>query len=135
MTADNVSSSIEPVYEYVTSRPVNTPDGVAIMTVEDYGAAVLKIAGKRTAEVTAREHVDVLVAAQEFVDSAVSKTCNVTGDMPWDDFKRIYVDAWERGAKGCTTFNKDGKRAGLLSSGEESAVCEIDPSTGRRECA
>lgn len=135
MTADNVSSSIEPVYEYVTSRPVNTPDGVAIMTVEDYGAGVLGIAGKRTAEVTAREHVDVLVAAQEFVDSAVSKTCNVTGEMPWDDFKRIYVDAWERGAKGCTTFNKDGKRAGLLSSGEESAVCEIDPSTGRRECA
>ena len=96
------------------------------------------------------------------VDSAVSKTVNCDGTMPWGDFKGIYLEAYRRGAKGCTTFNKDGKRAGLfketheasdlpfpdMGAGElssqqqqdesiyaaESMSCEFDPATGRRSC-
>jgi ribonucleoside-diphosphate reductase alpha chain len=67
-----------------------------------------------------QEHVDVLISAAERVDSAVSKTCNVPPNTPWEDFKNVYVQAWERGAKGCTTFNVGGKRMGILKAGSQS---------------
>jgi ribonucleoside-diphosphate reductase alpha chain len=140
MCADNVSSSIEPVFSYSTTRPINTPDGPVLATVEDYGAAFLGVRGKISADVTAAEHVAVLVAAQRHVDSAVSKTCNVDGSMSYDEFKGIYLSAYEGGAKGCTTFRQDGKRMALLTPTKaeptvlDGAACEVDPATGRRNC-
>lgn len=137
MCADNVSSSIEPVFAYSTSRPVNTPTGPVTEVLEDYGASVLESRGKLAADVTAKEHVDVLITAQRYVDSAVSKTVNMDGrTMPWADFKDIYKRAWESGAKGCTTFNASGLRGALLSSADknEASACVIDEA-GRRECA
>ena len=145
MCADNVSSSIEPVFAYSTTRPINTPDGPVVATIEDYGAGFLGVRGKLAADVTAAEHVAVLVAAQLHVDSAVSKTCNVPETMPWEDFKAIYVAAWDGGAKGCTTFNAGGKRMALLTPTKSKAdvaepialdgqTCEVDPATGRRNC-
>lgn len=137
MCADNVSSSIEPVFAYSTSRPVNTPTGPVTETLDDYGASVLGSRGKLAADVTAEDHVDVLITAQKYVDSAVSKTVNMDGrTMPWADFKDIYKRAWESGAKGCTTFNASGLRGALLSSADknEASACIIDE-TGRRECA
>lgn len=144
LCADNVSSGIEPVFDYVTQRPVNTPGGVELVEVEDYGLANFGVKGKRASEVTAQEHVAVLASAQKWVDSSVSKTCNMDGSMPWEDFKALYMTAWESGAKGCTTFNIDGKRMALLtgkSAPKEDdgpmveTSCQIDPDTGRRECA
>lgn len=144
LCADNVSSGIEPVFDYVTERPVNTPGGVEMVTVEDYGLATFGVKGKRASEVTAQEHVAVLASAQKWTDSSVSKTCNMDGSMSWEDFKDLYMTAWESGAKGCTTFNIDGKRMALLtgkSAPKEDdgpaieTSCQIDPATGRRECA
>ena len=43
-------------------------------------------------------------AAQKWVDSSISKTANVPTDFPYADFKDIYLYAWRRGLKGCTTF-------------------------------
>ena len=51
-----------------------------------------------------REHVDVQVAAQKWVDSSISKTAIVPTDFPYEDFKDIYLYAYEKGLKGCTTF-------------------------------
>ena len=145
MCADNVSSSIEPVFAYSTTRPINTPDGPVVATIEDYGAGFLGVRGKLSSDVTASEHVAVLVAAQLHVDSAVSKTCNVPETMPWEEFKAIYVSAHDGGAKGCTTFNAGGKRMALLTPTKseakveepvalDGATCEVDPATGRRNC-
>jgi ribonucleoside-diphosphate reductase alpha chain len=55
-------------------------------------------------EVTPHQHVDVQAAAQRWVDSSISKTANVPTDYPYEDFKDIYLYAYERGLKGCTTF-------------------------------
>ncbi len=55
-------------------------------------------------EVTPRQHVDVQAAAQKWVDSSISKTANVPTDFPFDDFKDIYLYAYGKGLKGCTTF-------------------------------
>lgn len=152
LCADNVSSGLEPVFDYVTQRPVNTPNGQELIEIEDYGVANFGVRGRRAADVTAQEHVAVLCAAQEWVDSSVSKTCNMDGSMPWEDFKALYMDAWKGGAKGCTTFNSDGKRMALLTGktakpkevepeapkisyeAEQGGACMIDPATGRREC-
>lgn len=137
LTADNVSSGIEPVYAVEVQRTVNTLDGPQEFRIEDYGAMTFDVREPRTAaQVTAREHVDVLAAVTPFIDSAVSKTCNVSPDMPWADFKELYMDAWRRGCKGCTTFNPGGKRFGILRapSPKEGAACGLDPTTGKGTC-
>jgi ribonucleoside-diphosphate reductase alpha chain len=58
-----------------------------------------------TAEtITPTEHVGIQGAAQKWIDSSISKTANVPTDYPYEDFKDIYLFAWEQGLKGCTTF-------------------------------
>ncbi|HME37815.1 MAG TPA: adenosylcobalamin-dependent ribonucleoside-diphosphate reductase [Steroidobacteraceae bacterium] len=51
-----------------------------------------------------KEHVDIQAAAQLWVDSSISKTANVPTDYKYEDFKNIYMYAFEQGLKGCTTF-------------------------------
>jgi ribonucleoside-diphosphate reductase alpha chain len=141
LCADNVSGGLEPVFSYELQRQVNSPDGPIIATVEDYGSAFLGTKGKLAAKVTADEHIAVLAMAQRHVDSAVSKTVNMTSAMPWQDFKDVYRRAWELGCKGCATFNADGKRGALLvaqdddaSAGAAAACYAADPVTGQRDC-
>jgi len=55
-------------------------------------------------EVTPKQHVDVQAAAQKWIDSSISKTANVPTDYPYEEFKDIYLYAYEQGLKGCTTF-------------------------------
>jgi ribonucleoside-diphosphate reductase alpha chain len=55
-------------------------------------------------DISPKQHVDVQAAAQKWVDSSISKTANVPTDFPFEDFKDIYMYAYERGLKGCTTF-------------------------------
>jgi ribonucleoside-diphosphate reductase alpha chain len=50
------------------------------------------------------QHVDIQAAAQKWIDSSISKTANVPTDYPFEDFKNIYLYAYEQGLKGCTTF-------------------------------
>ncbi len=51
-----------------------------------------------------KEHVDIQAAAQMWVDSSISKTANVPTNYKYEDFKDIYLYAYEQGLKGCTTF-------------------------------
>lgn len=55
-------------------------------------------------DITPKEHVDIQAAAQMWIDSSISKTANVPTDFPYEDFKDIYMYAYEQGLKGCTTF-------------------------------
>ncbi|MEL7024236.1 MAG: adenosylcobalamin-dependent ribonucleoside-diphosphate reductase [Pseudomonadota bacterium] len=55
-------------------------------------------------DVTPQQHVDIQAAAQKWVDSSISKTANVPTDYPYEDFKDIYLYAYDKGLKGCTTF-------------------------------
>ena len=54
--------------------------------------------------ITPKAHVDIQAAAQKWIDSSISKTANVPTDFAYDDFKDIYLYAYEQGLKGCTTF-------------------------------
>jgi len=51
-----------------------------------------------------KQHVDIQAAAQRWIDSSISKTANVPTDYNYDDFKDIYLYAYDEGLKGCTTF-------------------------------
>ncbi len=55
-------------------------------------------------DITPKQHVDVQAAAQKWIDSSISKTANVPTDYPYEEFKDIYLYAYEQGLKGCTTF-------------------------------
>jgi len=55
-------------------------------------------------DITPKAHVDIQAAAQAWIDSSISKTANVPTDYPYEDFKDIYLYAYEQGLKGCTTF-------------------------------
>lgn len=139
LCADNVSSGIEPVFSYTQRRVVKTSDGEEIHELEDYGARVFGVRGRRAEQVTPREHLAVLSTAQRFVDSSVSKTINLPKDIEWDDFKDVYMEAWRSGCKGCTTY-RPGKRGAVLTNVDdentphEGASCEIDQVTGRMNC-
>jgi ribonucleoside-diphosphate reductase alpha chain len=160
LSADNVSSGVEPVFAYSFDRTVQDFDGARIETIHDYGVKFLGVKGKRSQDVTVDEHLAVLAVAQKWVDSAVSKTCNVPGDTSWEDFKNIYVRAWKAGCKGITTFRTDGKRGGIIVSTDDDEApisesdldkmaagsdevdiaamigesCTIDPRTGKKDC-
>ncbi len=55
-------------------------------------------------DIEPKQHVDIQAAAQKWVDSSISKTANVPTEYPYEDFKDIYLYAYEQGLKGCTTF-------------------------------
>ncbi len=54
--------------------------------------------------INAKAHVDIQAAAQKWIDSSISKTINVPTDYDFEDFKSIYLYAYDKGLKGCTTF-------------------------------
>lgn len=140
--ADNVSSGIEPVFAYGYERKINTPSGQITENFTDYAYREYGVKGRMASQLSAQEHLDILLICQEYVDSAVSKTCNVPPDMPWEDFKDLYLKAWEGGAKGLSTFNVGGKRMGILTSSTveekkeegEALACYFDPATGTKTC-
>jgi ribonucleoside-diphosphate reductase alpha chain len=137
LTADNVSGGIEPVFSLAYDRTIQTFDGPIIEEVLDYGYRNFGVRGKIANDCTADDHLRVLALAQSLVDSACSKTINVSPTMPWREFKNIYITAWKLGCKGCTTFNSGGKRFGILHAKDvdEPKACYIDPETGHKECS
>ena len=145
LCADNVSSGIEPPYSLTAKRLVHMNDGQREVEVNDYAYERYGVAGKTAYEVTAEEHVDVLCAAQKYIDHAVSKTCNVYGQIAgqgsgvtYDEFEQLYLRAYKNGAKGCCTFNVNGTKIGIFTTEqqqeENNGACRIDATTGIRTC-
>lgn len=153
LSADNVSSGIEPVFSHFYNRTIQTFEGPIVERVEDYGYRVFGVKGKTANELSVFDHVKVLNVASQYVDSACSKTCNVGDEVSWEDFKQVYMKAFLGGASGCTTFRASGKRYGILTAASsedvaeepiveaddfvneaEGGACYYDPSTGLRTC-
>ena len=137
LSADNISSGIEPVFSHYYDRTIQTFDGQKIERVEDY-AYTQGVLGKTSSECTAQEHLLVLTTVQKYVDSSCSKTINIDPKTGWEDFKAIYMTAYEKGAKGCTTYNPEGKRFGILNEAKEedegAKACYTDTTTGIKSC-
>ena len=139
LSADNVSSGCEPVFNTKFTRTIQTELGQIEEEVTDYGYRELGVDPVTADQLTTEEHLNVLIAVTKWVDSAVSKTINVGDDVEWDEFKEIYIKAWRGGCRGVTTFRASGKRYGILNVVEEDEdtggeACYIDPNTGKRTC-
>ena len=153
LSADNVSSGIEPVFSHFYDRTIQTFDGPRVERIEDYGYRDFGVKGKTADELSVFDHVAVLNLASHYVDSACSKTCNVGDDVTWEEFKAVYMAAYDGGSSGCTTFRASGKRYGILNAAtseevveepvedpdstvdeKEGGACYFDPASGLRSC-
>lgn len=137
LTADNVSSSLEPVFAHEYDRTVIMPEGPEVTTVQDYAVRSWDVRGKTANDLTPDEHLAVLSTCSPYFDQSISKTINVPTDISWDNFKGVYMKAWSTGCKGVTTFRIGGKRFAIMNEKKEETAssCEIDSSTGRMECS
>jgi ribonucleoside-diphosphate reductase alpha chain len=76
----------------------------------------------------------MVAAVAPFIDSAISKTVNVSADYPYDEFKTLYVEAWKDGLKGITTYRPNATLGSVLSVSEpETALNEDNPLTKKFE--
>lgn len=153
LSADNVSSGIEPVFSYGYDRTIQTFNGPKIERVDDYGFRVFGVKGATADTISVDDHVRILNLVSYYVDSACSKTCNVGSDVTWQQFKDVYMTAYKGSASGCTTFRAAGKRYGILNANAsediaeepivkpddfvnetDGSACYFDPSTGKKTC-
>ena len=123
--ANNASNGIEPSFAHHYTRNVIVPGKKTKENVDVYSFELLAYRelvnelampystdeATRLPEyfitaddITPSQHVEVQAAAQRWIDSSISKTANVPTDFPFEDFKDIYMDAYDKGLKGCTTF-------------------------------
>ena len=93
-------------------------------TVRDYSVRYLNELGEwdPTADYAATtlnlgidDHVKTMKIFARYVDSALSKTCNLPQEFSYSDFKNVYIDAYKAGVKGFTTY-RAGTMASVLSS-------------------
>ena len=123
--ANNASNGIEPSFAHLYSRNViregkKSKEKVDVLSFEllayrelvnadaapysDDPNKALPPAFVAADDIRPRDHVAVQAAAQKWIDSSISKTANVPTEFPFDEFKDIYMTAYEQGLKGCTTF-------------------------------
>ncbi|MGY1488946.1 adenosylcobalamin-dependent ribonucleoside-diphosphate reductase [Methylobacillus pratensis] len=88
-------------YELLAYRELVNPDA---MPFSERAEEQLPAYFLDSSTIAAKAHVDIQAAAQKWIDSSISKTINVPTDYDFNDFKDIYLYAYEKGLKGCTTF-------------------------------
>jgi ribonucleoside-diphosphate reductase alpha chain len=124
--AGNVSSGIEPVFALGYTRKVLQPDGSRREEqVSDYAVRVFRETfGDDSAlpdyfvtsqTLSPSDHLAVQAAAQPFIDSAISKTINVPAAISFEDFEHVYIEAYQSGCKGCTTYRPNDVTGSVLA--------------------
>ncbi|WP_339106651.1 adenosylcobalamin-dependent ribonucleoside-diphosphate reductase [Roseovarius rhodophyticola] len=126
--AGNVSSGIEPVFAYAYTRKVLQKDGsrteeevvdyAVQMWREKFGEADLPEYFVNAQTLEPEAHVKMQAAAQKWIDSSISKTINVPADIGFEAFKDVYMQAWDLGCKGCTTYRPNDVTGSVLSVSE-----------------
>jgi ribonucleoside-diphosphate reductase alpha chain len=126
LLAGNVSSGVEPVFDFRYERRVLERDGsTRTETVEDYAhalyrqtfgpAAPLTQAFVTAEELSPRAHLEMQAALQAHVDSSISKTINCPADISFEAFKDVYLEAYDLGLKGCTTYRPNAVTGSVLT--------------------
>ncbi|MGB3720064.1 MAG: adenosylcobalamin-dependent ribonucleoside-diphosphate reductase [Hyphomicrobiaceae bacterium] len=127
LLAGNVSSGVEPVFDFRYKRRVLERDGThREIMVEDYAYALFRArfgedvplpdSFVTTAELPPSAHLEMQAALQRHVDSSISKTINCPPSISFEEFQNVYLDAYDLGLKGCTTFRPNPVTGAVLSS-------------------
>jgi len=125
--AENVSSGIEPVFAFTYGRKLLLPDGTRRKEpVADYAwrkfrglfgeGAPLPDYFVNAQTLAPEDHLAVQAEAQKHIDSSISKTINVPAGISFDAFKTVYMQAYEMGCKGCTTYRPNDIRGAVLEA-------------------
>ncbi len=113
--ANNISSGIEPVFNFLYTRKVLEIDGrYKEYAMKDYAFQIWQEMHENKAplpkpfthasKLDPVEHLKMQEALQPYVDNAISKTINVPEDFPFNDFRNLYSMAYDSNLKGCTTY-------------------------------
>ncbi len=129
----NCSSGIEPIFARSFRRTVRT--GVADETrteeVYDYAWKLWLDSGRSadgeealrrfvtTADIDPYRSIDMQAVFQKYVDHSISKTLNLAPGTPFEEYKNLFMYAYEKGLKGFTTFNPEGSMKGILEYSEK----------------
>ncbi|MCE8520337.1 adenosylcobalamin-dependent ribonucleoside-diphosphate reductase [Ruegeria pomeroyi] len=126
--AGNVSSGIEPVFAYAYTRKVLQKDGsrteeevvdyAVQMWRDKFGDTPLPDYFVNAQTLAPADHVRMQAAAQKWIDSSISKTINCPEDISFDEFKDVYMQAWDLGCKGCTTYRPNDVTGSVLTVSE-----------------
>ncbi len=134
--AGNVSSGIEPVFAHAYTRKVLQKDGsrteeevvdyAVQMWRERMGDAALPDHFVSAQTLAPMDHVRMQAAAQKWVDSSISKTINCPEDIGFEAFKDVYMEAYESGCKGCTTYRPNAVTGSVLSVSEAADAAPVE---------
>ncbi len=137
--ADNVSSGLEPVFSFTYTRHVLQPDGSRKEEeVSDYAYRMFKKIRGEDATLTdafvdaqslsPKDHLVMQAAVQKYIDSSISKTINCPEEIDFEAFKDIYMEAFDLGLKGCTTYRPNDVTGAVLEiKGKEKAKPKSEP--------
>lgn len=126
--ADNASNGIEPPFSWFYSRKkrVAGSNERVEYTVEDHAYRLYKSLGGdlermpeawiTALEIPALDHMRMLAEIQPFIDTSISKTCNIPEDYPFEDFESLYFQAWKAGLKGLATYRPNSITGAVLSA-------------------
>lgn len=119
LVSNNVSNGIEPPFQFCYQRNIIVAGQKSKVQQEvlDYGFLLyrnlidpdvtpetLPDSFVSTNDLTPEDHIAVQAAAQRYIDTSISKTINISPDYPFEDFKDVYIKAYQEGLKGVTTF-------------------------------
>jgi ribonucleoside-diphosphate reductase alpha chain len=127
LLAGNVSSGVEPVFDFKYTRRILGKDGEQTeQQVEDYAHRLyrhmfgdekkLTDSFVTVQDLTPEDHLTMQAALQTHVDSAISKTVNCPEDMSFEEFRPLYESAYELGLKGCTAYRPNPVTGEVLTS-------------------
>ncbi|WP_018079158.1 adenosylcobalamin-dependent ribonucleoside-diphosphate reductase [Thiobacillus denitrificans] len=125
--ADNASNGIEPAFSWTYIRKKRMADGSKReYEVADHAWRLYRSMGGdmenlpesfvTALEMSASDHMKMLKVVQPYVDSAISKTVNIPADYPYEDFKDLYLEAWEANLKGLATYRPNAVLGAVLST-------------------
>ena len=127
------------MFAFSAQRAILQPDGSReLEEVSDYAyrlfrrlkgaAADLTPAFVDTQTLEPSAHVVMQAAVQRFVDSSVSKTINLPEDISFEAFRDVYLQAYELGCKGCTTYRPNPVTGSVLEARIETPeTAELEP--------
>jgi adenosylcobalamin-dependent ribonucleoside-diphosphate reductase len=114
-TMVNTSTGIEPFFSWVYYRKsrLGLHEEQVPLVQEWYeqhpGETQLPDQFVTAMELSPKDHVRVQAAIQRWIDSSISKTCNVPNDYTVDQVRELYEYMYELGCKGGTIY-RDGSR-------------------------
>jgi ribonucleoside-diphosphate reductase alpha chain len=137
LLANNVSSGIEPVFDFEYRRRVRGRDGANAWHQltdfalrhwrERFGDRPVPDCFVDARHLSPDDHLAMQAALQPWVDNAISKTINVPARLDFDAFRAIYAKAYQQGLKGCTTYRPNTVTGAVLEWSAE-------PATGSHCC-